>query len=53
MTERVYVVEAASDLHRAKRLIEQGWDYVCQIDRKWLFRKEAPVEPRRGTTLVG
>ena len=34
-----YICETASNVKEAKKLIESGFDYVCEIDGEKLFRK--------------
>ena len=34
-----YICEVASTIEEAKKLIEQGFEYVCEIEGEQLFRK--------------
>jgi hypothetical protein len=34
-----YVCETASSVKEAKRLVESGFEYVCEIEGEQLFRK--------------
>lgn len=34
-----YICEIASNVKEKKKLIESGFEYVCQIDGEKLFRK--------------
>jgi hypothetical protein len=34
-----YLCEVASSAEEAKRLIEQGFEYVCEIEGEQLFKK--------------
>jgi hypothetical protein len=34
-----YVCEVASTVEEAKKLIEQGFEFVCEIDGEQLFKK--------------
>ena len=34
-----YICETASNVKDAKKLIESGFEYVCEIDGEKLFRK--------------
>jgi hypothetical protein len=36
-----YVCETASAVKEATKLIEQGFEYICEIDGEKLFRKFA------------
>jgi hypothetical protein len=34
-----YICEVASSAKEAKKLVEQGYEYVCEIEGEQLFRK--------------
>jgi len=36
-----YVCETASTVKEAKKLIEQGYEYICEMEGEKLFRKFA------------
>jgi len=34
-----YICEVASNVEEAKKLVEQGFEYVCEIEGEQLFKK--------------
>lgn len=44
MTEERYEVATAGEAESAKPLVEEGWEYVCEVGGKALFRRRIRTE---------